>query len=70
VIHEFDLYGLLLSPMLIWALVAFALRAVLRRLLANAGFYRLVSHPALFDMALFVILLGALVAISSRFALT
>ena len=69
-IHELDLYGVLLPPILVWALIAFAARAVLRRLLGRAGFYGLVSHPALFDMALFVILLGAVAAVSRSLALT
>jgi hypothetical protein len=35
--------------------------------LAWAGFYRLVWHRSLFDLALFVILLGGITALSQRF---
>jgi Protein of unknown function (DUF1656) len=69
-IHELDLYGVLLPPILAWALAAFAIRAVLRRLFARIGFYRFVAHPALFDMAVFVILLGTVAAVCVRFSLT
>ncbi|HEX2941752.1 MAG TPA: DUF1656 domain-containing protein [Rhodopila sp.] len=41
--------------------MAFVLNALLRRALAWAGIYRLVWHRALFDLALYVLLLGAVV---------
>ncbi len=60
-IGELNLYGVFLPALLVWALVAVlgtvALRAVLQRL----GFYRLVWHPALFDAALFIVLLGGVI---------
>lgn len=65
--HEYDLYGVLLPPLLVWAAVALALRAILRRALIRAGFYRYVAHPALFDIAFLVILTGAVAALSIRF---
>ena len=57
-IRELDLYGLLVPPLLAAALIALALTWALRRLLDRWGFYRLVWHGTLFDLALFVILLG------------
>ncbi len=65
--HEMDLYGVLLPPLLVWAIIALAIRAVLRRALLRLGFYRFVAHPALFDMALLVILTGGVAALSVRF---
>lgn len=65
--HEVDLYGVLLPPILAWALLALAARAVARWVLARAGLYRFIAHPALFDMALFVILLGGAAFVSTRF---
>ena len=56
--REFDIYGVLISPLLLWAAIAQLLSVPLRRLLTRTGFYRLVWHRALFDLALFVILLG------------
>jgi hypothetical protein len=40
----------------------------LRRLLARAGFYRLVWHRPLFDFALYVILVGGVAVLLSRTA--
>jgi protein AaeX len=68
--HELDLYGVLLPPILVWALIAFGIRALLRRLLGRLGFYQFVAHPALFDIAVFIIVLGGLAALSARLALT
>jgi hypothetical protein len=62
-IGEISLYGLYLPPLLLLTLAALAALAVSRLLnlvLARTGFYRLVWHPALFDLSLFVIVLGAL----------
>jgi len=59
---ELDIYGVFISPLLAWGVVALIATAVLRRVLAFAGFYRLVWHRALVDLALFVIVLGAVAA--------
>ncbi|MDB5757340.1 MAG: hypothetical protein JWM30_629 [Burkholderia sp.] len=59
-IGEISLYGIYVPWLLLLALLALALSRGLSMLLARAGFYRLVWHPALFDLALFVIVLGAL----------
>ncbi len=64
-IGELNLYGVFLPAVMaccVLALLAtFGVRAVLRRV----GFYRVVWHPALFDVALFVIVLGGVVALTS-----
>jgi hypothetical protein len=65
-ISEVNIYGLFVSPMLLWVGAALLLSAVVRRLLARLGFYRFVWHRPLFDLALLVILLGGVVAIQSR----
>jgi Protein of unknown function (DUF1656) len=67
-IGELDLHGVLVPPLLLSLLLALAASAVLRRLLARAGFYRLVWHRPLFDLALFVILTGGIAAILARWA--
>jgi hypothetical protein len=56
---EFDIYGIFVPGLLVFALLAAALTAALRRLLVAIGFYRLVWHPALFDVALFIVVVGA-----------
>jgi hypothetical protein len=63
---EIDIYGVFVPPLLVWVGVALPLTAALRRLLRWLGFYRLVWHRPLFDLALLVIVLGAVVAVSAR----
>ena len=43
-----------------WTGLALVVHWGLRRLLAATGFYRWVWHPALFDMAMYVLMLYAL----------
>jgi protein AaeX len=62
--HEFDLYGVLLPPILVWTLFALAIRGVLRRVLLRFNLYRFISHPALFDMSILVILIGGVAMIA------
>ena len=61
-IAEFDIYGVFVPALLVFAIVAFLLVLVVTRLLNAIGFYRFVWHRPLFDIALGVILLGAVVA--------
>jgi len=63
---EVNFGGVFFPAFLLWVVVAFILNAVLRRLLAAIGFYRIVWHRALFDLALFTILLGGIVGIASH----
>lgn len=60
---EFDIGGVLLSSVFVTALIALAAAFVVRRLLTRVGAYRFVWHPALFDLALFVILWAAVAAL-------
>jgi hypothetical protein len=59
-IGEISLYGIYLPPLLLLMLPALLLSRVLSSVMARVGFYRLVWHPALFDLSLFVIVLGSL----------
>ncbi len=61
---EFDLYGVFVPSLAAWMVLAFLISLPLRRLLAWTGVYRLVWHRPLFDLALYVVLLGAVVAIA------
>jgi Protein of unknown function (DUF1656) len=65
-IGEIDVYGVFVPPLLVWIGAALPLTAALRRLLSWFGFYRVVWHRPLFDFALLVIVLGAVVAASAR----
>lgn len=64
-LRELPVYGLLVSPLLAWMCVALAVTAVVRRTLGALGFYRRVWHRPLFDLALLVIVLGSVAALSA-----
>ena len=64
-IGEIDLYGVFVSPLLIWVAIALPLTAILRRVLARIGLYRFVWHRPLFDLALLVMMVGAVNSLSS-----
>ena len=62
-IGEFDIYGVYFPAFAIYAAIALMLQiAVINRLLNALGFYRWVWHRALFDLAIYVILLGIVTA--------
>jgi protein AaeX len=61
-IGEFDIYGVYFPAFAIFAAIAFLLQLAIKRLLDARGFYRLVWHRALFDLAIYVILLGVVTA--------
>jgi hypothetical protein len=67
--YELDLYGVLMPSLLLWLVITYLLAAMLRPLLERVGFYRFVWHRALFDLALYVCLLGGVVYLSSGLSL-
>ncbi len=62
VIGEFDIYGVYVPAFAIYAAVALLLQIAIIRLLDGCGFYRLVWHRALFDITIYVIVLGVVTA--------
>jgi hypothetical protein len=62
---ELSLYGVFVPALLAWCVLAVLATMVLRTILRRVGFYRIVWHAALFDVAVFVILLGGLVALTA-----
>ena len=65
-LSDIDVHGVFVTPLLVWLLLAYGLNAVVRRILASAGFYALVWHRGLFDLALFVINLGVIVTLAAH----
>jgi hypothetical protein len=65
---EFDLNGVFVAGILVWAVIAYAIRMGLTRIFTRAGLYRLVWHRPLFDFALFVVLWGLVSALAFRLA--
>jgi hypothetical protein len=62
---ELDLFGVYVPGLLCCGLAALVLNTALRRALASAGFYRVVWHRALFDLAMFVVLLAIVVRLTA-----
>lgn len=60
---EIDIYGVIVPVLLIAGLFALLITLAASRLLDRFGLYRFVWHRALFDLAIFVIALGALLQI-------
>ena len=65
--YELDLFGVLVPSLVLWSVLAFALARIFSKLIARAGLYRRIWHPALFDFALYVCLVASLVFVSTEF---
>ena len=65
--YELDLFGVLIPSLLFWSVVAYALARLVSKLIARAGLYRRIWHPALFDFSLYVCLVASLVFTSKEF---
>lgn len=63
--HTVEFVGFYLPPLMLWAGVALILFAVLRRLLERLDFYRFVWHRSLFNLALYVLLVGGIIFLGS-----
>ena len=57
---EFDIYGVYVPALAVFAAIAFVVQLGVKRLLDATGFYRFVWHRALVDLAIYVILLTAI----------
>jgi hypothetical protein len=66
-IGEINLFGVFLPPLLVWLGIGLLLSTLLRATLSRLGLYRYVWHRPLFDLALLVILTGAVSYAAQRF---
>ena len=64
-IGEFDIYGVYFPAFAVFAAIAFALYVSIKRLMDAYGVYRFIWHRALFELAVYVILLGVVTAAAS-----
>jgi hypothetical protein len=62
---EFDIYGVYFPAFIVFADIAFLLQLAVKRLFDRLGVYRFVWHRPLFDLAIYVILLGAVTALGA-----
>jgi Protein of unknown function (DUF1656) len=65
--YDIDIFGVFAPSLLLWLIVAYGLTALVCAMLERAGVYRAVWHRALFDLALFVCLLGGVIYLSSEY---
>lgn len=56
---EFDVYGVYVPRLLVLMLLSLLLLMIIRACLRWIGAYKLVWHRSLFDLSLYVLLLGA-----------
>jgi hypothetical protein len=66
-IGEFNVFGVFLPSALVWAIAAAIVAIPVRRLLEAIGFYKIVWHRGLFDVALLAILWAAVTALAGGF---
>jgi len=66
-VGEFNFAGVFVPALLVWVIVAIGVSMFIRRILTIVGFYRLVWHRGLFDLALLAILLGSVTVLADRF---
>ncbi|NPT46485.1 DUF1656 domain-containing protein [Paraburkholderia sp. 1N] len=60
-IEDVDIVGIFAPAVVLLMLVAWMLNLAVKRVLEQIGFYRLVWHRHLFDLSLYVVILGVLV---------
>jgi hypothetical protein len=64
--YELDLFGVLVPSLVLWSMIAFVIARIVSKLIARAGLYRQIWHPALFDFALYVCLVAGLTFASTE----
>ncbi len=60
-IEDVDIVGIFAPAVVLLMLVAWMLNLGVKRVLEEVGFYRLVWHRHLFDLSMYVVILGILV---------
>ncbi len=68
-IGELNIYGVFVPPFLAVMIAALIVAAPVRLALRRLGLYRFVWHRPLFDLAVYIIILGGLVAMLFRGAI-
>ncbi|SAL76951.1 membrane protein [Caballeronia terrestris] len=66
-IGEIDIFGVFVPAVLVLMLVAYLVNLAIRTVLTRTGFYRFVWHRSIFDLGIYVLVLGAVVVLSHRF---
>ncbi|MFM0038129.1 DUF1656 domain-containing protein [Paraburkholderia strydomiana] len=65
-IGEIDIFGVFVPAVLVLMFVAYLINLVIRTVLGRVGFYRFVWHRSIFDLGIYVLVLGLVVVVSHR----
>ncbi|BBU32171.1 membrane protein (plasmid) [Burkholderia sp. THE68] len=65
-IGEIDILGVFVPAVLVLMFIAYLVNLAIRTVLARVGFYRLVWHRSIFDLGIYVLVLGVVVIVSQR----
>ncbi|HEX3505298.1 MAG TPA: DUF1656 domain-containing protein [Xanthobacteraceae bacterium] len=63
---EINIFGVYVAPLAVLMVVAWLIFVVLRRVANRFGLLRHVWHPALFELAVYVIILSSIVQLIGR----
>lgn len=66
-IQQIDIYGVFIPTLGVMALASFVVFRLASKFLARVGFYRLVWHRPLFDLAFYIAVLGTGVLLFQRY---
>ena len=61
IFHSVEFFGFYLPPLSLWAAAALVPFAIIRWMIGRLGLYRFIWHRSLFNIALYVLLVGGLV---------
>jgi len=66
-IGEIDILGVFVPAVLVLMLIAYLVNLGIRKVFERAGVYRFVWHRSIFDLGIYVLVLGLVVIVSHRF---
>ncbi|OAJ52964.1 hypothetical protein A6V36_36215 [Paraburkholderia ginsengiterrae] len=65
-IGEIDIFGVFVPAVLVLMLIAYLINLAVRTVLDRVGFYRFVWHRSIFDLGIYVLVLGLVAVVSHR----
>jgi hypothetical protein len=65
-IGEIDVFGVYVPAILVLMLITYLIAIVLRMAFTRVGLYRLVWHRSIFDLGIYILVLGLVVFVSHR----
>ncbi|EEA01795.1 protein of unknown function DUF1656 [Burkholderia sp. H160] len=65
-IGEIDIFGVFVPSVLVLMLIAYLINLGIRTVFDLVGFYRFVWHRSIFDLGIYVLVLGFVVVVSHK----